>query len=205
MLIVAREAASRRHSRLMGNGSRPGRRIPHMLLVLLLGVVWAQAATSAPAAPPALAPGTPGTAPVSNPQEFLSALSDPAVSTIHVMKPFAMPHGRIAKPAVVNRQLLVTSPVRALIDWCDRQCRAGSMSKTPLIILGKVRKPLFWRGPNAHSQLVSCKQALCLAVHTLTADVRITCLHAELRRTLSFISRGELCLVFMLLSCRERW
>jgi hypothetical protein len=26
-----------------------------------------------------------------------------------------------------------------MIDWCDKQCRAGNMSRTPVIVLGKVR------------------------------------------------------------------
>lgn len=72
----------------------------------------------------------------------MKALEDPAVNSISVMKPFAMPHGRPGvKPAVVQRQVLITSPIRAMIDWCDRQCQAaGSKAGSPLIIMGKVRE-----------------------------------------------------------------
>jgi hypothetical protein len=106
------------------------------LLVLLLacGCVGRTASVPAPAAP------TPATAAVTSAAQLFSAIADPSVSTISVMKPFSVPHGS-SKPAVVQRQLLITSPIRAMIDWCDKQCRAGNMSTTPFIVVGKVRTP----------------------------------------------------------------
>jgi hypothetical protein len=112
-----------------------------MLLVLVVLSCSLPGATAAatPSSPAALSPGTPGTAVVSSAQEFLAAMSDASVTTISVTKPFAMPHGDpTVEPALVQRNLLISSPHRAMIDWCDKQCRAGKMSKTPFIILGKV-------------------------------------------------------------------
>jgi hypothetical protein len=85
---------------------------------------------------------------VSSAAQFLKALEDPSVSSISVMKPFAMPHGPSVKPAVVHRQVLITSPIRAMIDWCDKQCQAaGSKAGSPLLVMGKVRQPaVVWRG-----------------------------------------------------------
>lgn len=112
---------------LMGVGLRL-----RLLLVLLVGC-WGLEQTAA-----AGADGAPqSTAAVGTAAQFLAALEDPNVATIAVVKPISMPHGRF-KPAVVERQLLVTSPHREMIDWCNEQCRNGSMPRTPFIILGKV-------------------------------------------------------------------
>lgn len=110
-----------------------------LLLVALSCSLPGATAAATPPNPAALAPGTPGTAVVGSAQELLDALADPNVSTISVVKPFAMPHGDpTVAPALVQRNLLISSPHRAMIDWCDKQCRAGKMRKTPFIILGKV-------------------------------------------------------------------
>lgn len=117
--------------------------LPGALPLLLVGLLLLAAATTAAAAaaPPAPPTPPPGTAPVSSAAQFLKALEDPAVNSISVMKPFAMPHGPGVKPAVVQRQVLITSPIRAMIDWCDKQCQAaGSKAGSPLIIMGKVRE-----------------------------------------------------------------
>lgn len=119
----------------------PWHPVAMLLLVLVALSCSLPGATAAatPSNPAALAPGTPGTAVVGSAQELLAALSDPSVITISVTKPFAMPHGDpTVVPALVQRNLLISSPHRAMIDWCDKQCRAGKMRKTPFIILGKV-------------------------------------------------------------------
>lgn len=109
---------------LMGVGFR--------LLLLLLAVCWGLEAAAAGA------DGAPqSTAVVGTAAQLLAALEDANIATIAVVKPISMPHGRF-KPAVVDRQLLVTSPHREMIDWCNEQCRNGNMTRTPFIILGKV-------------------------------------------------------------------
>lgn len=138
-----------------------------VLVVLSCSLPGATAAAT-PSNPAALAPGTPGTAVVGSAQEFLAAMSDPLVTTISVTKPFAMPHGDpTVEPVVVQRNLLISSPHRAMIDWCDKQCRAGKMSKTPFIILGKVgglalvRMGVLWCQRTTAGHVACCTDRSC--------------------------------------------
>lgn len=78
------------------------------------------------------APGTPP-ARVSNPAELLAALRDARVSSISIVKPMMIPSSGWG-PARVSRQLFISSPFRAMIDWCDDACEAGNMT-APLIVL----------------------------------------------------------------------
>jgi hypothetical protein len=71
--------------------------------------------------------------PVETPQQFRQALEDPDVSSINIMK--ALTLGRDWGPVRVNRPLLVQSPHRAILDFCDDACNAGSMPH-PHIIIG---------------------------------------------------------------------
>lgn len=121
---------------MAGNSHRSPWGLHEVLLVLLMCSRVCIAGPVPTAAPPATAPGTQS---VTSASQLLSAISDPTISTILVTKPFAMPHKGFA-PAVVQRQLLITSPIRAMIDWCDKQCSTGNMSRTPMIIAGKVRQ-----------------------------------------------------------------
>jgi hypothetical protein len=71
---------------------------------------------------------------VTTPDELLLALEDPSVAAISVTAPMTLPYNW--GPAVVKRQLLVNSPIRAMIDFCDEQCEAGQASN-PHIIVGQ--------------------------------------------------------------------
>jgi hypothetical protein len=77
------------------------------------------------AAPPAAAQPRPQTAPaqVSTPDELLAALSNGTASQIHLMRPMVLPDGW--GPARVARPLLVMSPYRVILDWCDAKCRVS--------------------------------------------------------------------------------
>eukprot|EP00775_Hariotina_reticulata_P006920 gene6920-7138_t len=69
---------------------------------------------------------------VTTPDEFLTALEDPGVASIAVMKPMQIPSNW--GPARISRQLLITSPFRAMVVWCDELCNAGKQQH-PLIVL----------------------------------------------------------------------
>ena len=71
---------------------------------------------------------------VTTPAELLLALEDPSVSAISIMRPMTL--SSTWGPAVVKRQLLVNSPFRSQIDFCDQQCEAGQASN-PHIIVGQ--------------------------------------------------------------------
>lgn len=82
---------------------------------------------------------TASSTPVSSYAELVAALNNPSVGSISVTKPIAMPHNS-TRPAVVNRQLLITSPMRAIIDWCNPACRQAKGPASPHIILGQVSR-----------------------------------------------------------------
>lgn len=72
--------------------------------------------------------------PVTNHKELLVALNDPSVQQIAVTKPFTLDSS--LGPATVTRQLLITSPFRAILDWCDDDCNAGTAPTKPFLIAG---------------------------------------------------------------------
>jgi hypothetical protein len=102
---------------------------PRAVLVrMVVCVAWFGIRQQAQALATAPAPATR----VTTPDEFLAALEDPSVASIAVVKPMQIPSNW--GPARISRQLLVTSPFRAIIDWCDKLCAAGKLQH-PFIIL----------------------------------------------------------------------
>jgi hypothetical protein len=66
-------------------------------------------------------------------EEFKAALMNPTVWNIVIMRSMALPHD--FGPVPVSRQLLITSPIRSVIDWCDDICNAGRTPMEPYIVL----------------------------------------------------------------------
>lgn len=72
--------------------------------------------------------------PATSHQELLAALNDPSVAQIAVMKPFTLDSS--LGSATVTRQLLITSPFRAILDWCDDACSNQPTAVKPFLIAG---------------------------------------------------------------------
>jgi hypothetical protein len=70
---------------------------------------------------------------VSSVEEFKAALLSPAVGNIVIMRSMALPHD--FGPVAISRQLLITSPIRSVIDWCDDVCNAARTPIKPYIVL----------------------------------------------------------------------
>ena len=109
--------ACRRHARSMRDGFAVMAPV-----LLLLAVLSPLALTCAAAqAPPGAAAADP-VAPVevSSPAELLAAINDGSGGVIHLMKPMVLPTGW--GPARPARPLLILSPYRVILDWCDADC-----------------------------------------------------------------------------------
>jgi hypothetical protein len=105
-------------------------RAPRPLAMLVLLAILALAA--APLAPRAAAAAArPALVQVSDPAQLLAAISQGDADLIHVMRPMVLPHGW--GPARAARPLLVTSPHRALIDWCDPACMVSRIKGCALL------------------------------------------------------------------------
>ncbi|KIY94940.1 hypothetical protein MNEG_13023 [Monoraphidium neglectum] len=71
---------------------------------------------------------------VSTPEELLAAINERTNGVIHIMKPMVLPTGW--GPARPARPLLILSPFRVILDWCDAQCRSGAVNASaPKFIL----------------------------------------------------------------------
>lgn len=114
------------HPPTAGCGSRYMRRAPQRQVLpaaaplALLALVLAASApcraagqTADPNAPAHL---------VSTPEEFEAALNNGTYGIVQIMKPLVL--GRGFK-ATIRRPLLITSPARTQIVWCDAACMAG--------------------------------------------------------------------------------
>jgi hypothetical protein len=102
------------------------RRAPAPLLVLLLACAAAAALPAPALAQPgagagAAAPQAP--LQVRTPAELLAAINGGAAATIHLMAPMVLPEGW--GPARASRPLLIMSPFRVILDWCDAECRVS--------------------------------------------------------------------------------
>lgn len=71
---------------------------------------------------------------VTSHKDFLRALEDSSVQQVAIMKPFILDSS--LGTAVVNRQLLITSPFRAMLNWCDDACNAGTAPQKPFVVAG---------------------------------------------------------------------
>eukprot|EP00878_Enallax_costatus_P007009 GHUV01007345.1.p1 GENE.GHUV01007345.1~~GHUV01007345.1.p1 ORF type:complete len:1094 (+),score=299.39 GHUV01007345.1:294-3575(+) len=100
--------------------------------------------------------------PVTNHQEFLAALNSPSVQQIAITKPFTL--NSSLGPATVTRQLLITSPFRAILDWCDEACNTGAAPANPFLVAGPgamiTFNRLFFRNFIPHSQAALNNTAL---------------------------------------------
>ncbi|KAI8471116.1 MAG: hypothetical protein J3K34DRAFT_238636 [Monoraphidium minutum] len=105
---------------LVANASRRGCRGPLAVLALLLQ--WAAPALLLLPPPRAAAQPAPPAA-VSTPAELLAAVNNGTAGTIHIMRPMALPLGW--GPARPARPLLIMSPFRVVLDWCDDACQAA--------------------------------------------------------------------------------
>ncbi|WIA41787.1 hypothetical protein OEZ86_009120 [Tetradesmus obliquus] len=70
---------------------------------------------------------------VTSVEQFKAALLNPAVGNIVIMRSMALPHDFGTVP--ISRQLLITSPIRSVIDWCDDVCNAAKTPIKPYIVL----------------------------------------------------------------------
>lgn len=89
----------------------------------------------------ALAAGQPTSAApvrVTTPDELLAAVNNGSVGTIHVVKPMTLPAGW--GPARPARSLLIYSPYRVVLDWCDEECQVRS----------SCRKNVTWKHASSH-------------------------------------------------------
>jgi len=84
---------------------------------LLLGVAALACSISPTAAQPAPVQ-------VRNPAELLAAINGGTAAAIHLMEPMVLPEGW--GPARVARPLLIMSPYRVVLDWCDAECRVST-------------------------------------------------------------------------------
>lgn len=86
--------------------------------------------------------------PVTNHQEFIEALNSRSVQQIAITKPFTL--NSSLGTATVTRQLLITSPFRAILDW------SGTIPENPFLIAGPgaviTFNRLFFRNFIPHSQ-----------------------------------------------------
>jgi hypothetical protein len=70
---------------------------------------------------------------VSSVEEFKAALLSPSVGNIIILRSMQLPHD--FGPVPISRQLLITSPFRSVIDWCDDVCNAAKKPIRPYIVL----------------------------------------------------------------------
>lgn len=93
-------------------------------LFVLLALYSGGAMRPANAAPDTAPAPTPSPALVSTPDELRAALEGGAADAIHIMAPMALPLGW---RATVSRTVLIMSPYRVVLDWCDAACREAAL------------------------------------------------------------------------------